>query len=614
MAVYGNKVIVNIFELMSTGFEACDYISNRLNNNISDYTIKLLNDLNSMINGILEVVNTFKLKENFIENLIFNINDYIFKIIGHINLGNIKKAQIDFDFVLYGLYFRLNKELYINLIVLQDDEAFRKYYDEEFSLLDEIRNTNGEVLKEISNNEYKYKVSILVPVYNNKEYTKKCIESIYKYTEGIGTKYELIIRSDGSTDGVNEYLETLPIEKKLIYNYNVRLGSELGYAVEGEYVVNVSNDVVVTHNWLDNLIKCIESDDKIGMVVPTTNSLSNYQTIPVNYKTEEEMQEFAKNYNISDSSKWEERERLINFVAIVRTKVSMALDGEDLAMTYGHFADDDICLRYRRAGYKLINAKDTFVHHYGSASYSAIAGNTMALMENHIVKKHGFSTWGENLANINIQDFIYYNNSFGKEFNILCIDDSLGSVGLFIKNKLKANGAKKINLYGAIQSEKYLPYVEATYKKCELFNNIINITTVKMDYIIIPNLCDLGSNYMDILLNVKKLLNDSGKIYFTINNMMCFGNIIASFNGLNFMLPNADSRNSSPRLCFFNADKLANEIKNREFKIETIHSLKVECDKNILDYLANFAGNIQGVDKNYFENNIDIKNYIFEIQ
>ncbi len=604
-----NEVIDSIFELMSTGFEACDYISNQLNNNSSNNVIELLLNLNNMLNSILDNILKFELKHNFIKNIILNIYDYIDKIIDHIKLGNIKKAQIDFDFVLYGLYCRLNEELYINLIVLNNDDAFRNHYDEEFTWLDEIRRTNGEVIKEKNKRDYKYKVSIYVPVYNSKEYTKECIESIYKYTEGIGTKYELIIRSDGSTDGVNEYLETLDIDKKLIFKHNLRLGYEISYAIEGEYVVNVSNDVVVTNNWLDNLLKCIESDEKIGMVVPTTNQLTNFQTIPVEYSNMKEMQEFACKYNVSDSLKWVEREKLINFVSIVRTDLDIR---EDLAMTYGHFADDDICLRVRRAGYKLINAKDTFVHHYGSASYAAIAGESYVIMEAHLIKKHGFSTWGLNSANINVEEWIDSNYTKKENINVLYIGDDLGKTALSVKENLKFGGAKNIDLYGALYSEKYLPYLQASYKESVLFDNIKQISHIKMDYIIISNLGDLGINYINKLYDLKQLLNDNGKLFFYVDNIMYLRNIIASFNGLIIEEYASPENSDSSRFCYFNVDRLYREI-DKKFKIENVYNFIYDYNNDALELLVNYISNISCIDKNCFIKNQNIINYVFQI-
>ena len=59
--------------------------------------------------------------------------------------------------------------------------------------------------------------SIILLTFNKLEYTKKCIESIKKYTSG---NYEIIVVDNNSTDGTKEWL----IEQKNInYIFNKKM-------------------------------------------------------------------------------------------------------------------------------------------------------------------------------------------------------------------------------------------------------------------------------------------------------------------------------------------------------------------------------------------------------
>lgn len=117
-------------------------------------------------------------------------------------------------------------------------------------------------------------VSIVIPCYNQYEYTKNCLYSILKNTEDVD--YEIIIADDNSTD------ETKQIEK-YIKNINVihnkenmcflRNCNNAAKYARGKYILFLNNDTQVMENWLKPLVDLIESDKTIGM----TGSMLLYQ-------------------------------------------------------------------------------------------------------------------------------------------------------------------------------------------------------------------------------------------------------------------------------------------------------------------------------------------------
>jgi GT2 family glycosyltransferase len=61
-------------------------------------------------------------------------------------------------------------------------------------------------------------VSLVVLVYHKLDYTKQCIESLYRYTSHLDT--ELITINNGSTAYTQRYFDGLPNLKKLAFTEN----------------------------------------------------------------------------------------------------------------------------------------------------------------------------------------------------------------------------------------------------------------------------------------------------------------------------------------------------------------------------------------------------------
>ncbi len=81
------------------------------------------------------------------------------------------------------------------------------------------------------------------------------------------------------------------------------------------------------------------------------------------------MIDFADRYNISDLSKWEQKVRLIGYCMLIKRKVIDKIGLLDERFFPGNFEDDDLGYRIQSEGYKLILCNDTFIHHFGSASF-----------------------------------------------------------------------------------------------------------------------------------------------------------------------------------------------------------------------------------------------------
>ncbi|MFF2092521.1 methyltransferase domain-containing protein [Paenibacillus sp. NPDC058174] len=217
--------------------------------------------------------------------------------------------------------------------------------------------------------------SIIIVTRNQLTLTKQCIDSIRRNTAA--GSYELILVDNGSDDGTAvwaaEQTDVKVIANKDNAGFPKACNQGLQHAA-GSFLLLLNNDTLVTPGWLTGLQRCLTSDAAIGAVGPVTNSASYWSAIPASYTTLEELDQFAE--ALSSSAKaagtqgsWEERIKLVGYCMLLKREAYEAAGELDERYGVGNFEDDDYSIRLKLAGYKLMLCKDTFIHHYGSASF-----------------------------------------------------------------------------------------------------------------------------------------------------------------------------------------------------------------------------------------------------
>ncbi|MDX1435791.1 MAG: glycosyltransferase [Anaerolineales bacterium] len=223
------------------------------------------------------------------------------------------------------------------------------------------------------------KASIIILTYNNLDITRLCIEGILEKTSY--PDYEVIFVDNASRDGTPAYLTGLAEAhdnvRVLLNQENVGFaqGNNLGAeAAQGEILVFLNNDTVVTPGWLGGLAGHLE-DPAIGMAGPVTNASGNQSRIPVTYESLEGLDAFAEAYTRAHEGSVFDIPMLAFHCVALRREVFEEIGPLDTRFGRGMFEDDDYAMRLHAKGYRIVCAEDVFIHHWGSASFSQIDTN-----------------------------------------------------------------------------------------------------------------------------------------------------------------------------------------------------------------------------------------------
>ncbi len=240
------------------------------------------------------------------------------------------------------------------------------------------------------------KVSIIVPIYNAYEDTKKCIKSVLENTK---IPYELILIDDCSPDKrigtlLNEIKKTGDIKiirnkenKGFVKSINIGIKNSKGD------VVLLNSDTIVTSKWLQKLIITAYSDKKIGTVTPLSNAAGAFSVpeigkdnkIPA-HLTLNEMASLVEKVSENVNMKVPTGNGFCMFIKRETINNVGLFDEKNFGKGYGE--ENDFCMRAIEKSWTNIIDDSTYIYHKGSSSFSNEKEELMNRNRTILDKKH----------------------------------------------------------------------------------------------------------------------------------------------------------------------------------------------------------------------------------
>ena len=235
-------------------------------------------------------------------------------------------------------------------------------------------------------------VSILIPSYNNLNYLKLCLKSIFKNSR---EKHEIIIHVNDGSDGTLEYVKKNNIKYTHSAN-NVGLCTAINTAAKLstlKYILYAHDDMYFCPDWdhvLLNEVKILNNDNFYlsgTMIEPNSGHIVYDFGIDLNTFKEDELLSKYKNINFHDHQGSHFAPHLVS------KKMWDKVGGFSEEFNPGIASDPDFNMKLWKQGVRLFKGLNDFkVYHFGSLTTRKKKNFIQNRGDKTFLKKWGFST------------------------------------------------------------------------------------------------------------------------------------------------------------------------------------------------------------------------------
>jgi GT2 family glycosyltransferase len=226
-------------------------------------------------------------------------------------------------------------------------------------------------------------LSIIIISWNTRQLLQDCIESIYEISGKIN--YEIFVVDNASSDGSADMVKS-SFEKVILIENDSNMGFARANNVAfplatGRYVLLLNSDTVVLPEALDLAVKFMDKNVDLGALTPRILNADGSTQHPCYIKEPSLYVEFYEAFELGEIFKLKRNdsipaEDVVCEVAhacgcslFFRKEALDKVGYLDERMIFS-FEDADICIRIRKAGWRILYYPDSKVVHFGGASRS----------------------------------------------------------------------------------------------------------------------------------------------------------------------------------------------------------------------------------------------------
>lgn len=231
------------------------------------------------------------------------------------------------------------------------------------------------------------KCDIIIPIWNNLEFTRDCVEAITRTTT---VPYRLILIDNASDRPTRDYLETLaaarPADVTLIRN-----GENTGFIVAANqglrastapYICILNNDTIPGPGWLERMIAFARDHRDVGLINPQCDGHGDR---PID--------EHAR-LLAAEQGRYMEMNQCHGFCMLFTRELFEKVGYLDEAYGIGGYDDTDYSMRAHVAGYRCVAIRDAYVYHRLHGSFDRSGDRENWVRRNREIY---YRKWGKHL-------------------------------------------------------------------------------------------------------------------------------------------------------------------------------------------------------------------------